>query len=363
MLCSLEPRAKASTAMFYVAPLLAMVLTVLTGLLLFALLGKSVWLSFQAFFVTPVSTPYGVAELLLKATPLMLCGVGLAVCYRARIWNIGAEGQYVMGAVAATAFALHVGAGDAGASPSYLLLLGTMVAGALGGMAWAAIPALLRTRYNANIILTSLMLVYAAQLIESWLVFGPMQDPNGMNFPQTPALAACVTLPVIVHGTRLTLAFPFALLLLAAAQLFFSRSYTGYKLRVAGEAEAAARYAGFSASRMVWIAMLISGACAGIAGMAEVTGPMGQLTDQISVGYGFAAIIVAYVGRLSPLGIALASLLLALFYLGGYQAQVSLNLPAAISQIFQGLLLFYLLAANVLINYRVRWRSWRGARG
>lgn len=363
MLCRLEPRASASNAMFYAAPFMAMLLTVATGLLLFALLGKDPWTSFQAFFVTPVSTLYGVTELLLKATPLMLCGVGLAVCYRARIWNIGAEGQYVMGAVAATAFALHVGAGNSSASPSYLLLFGTMVAGALGGMAWAAIPALLRTRYNANIILTSLMLVYAAQLIESWLVFGPMQDPKGMNFPQTPTLAACVTLPTIVHGTRLNLAFPFALLLLAAAQLFLSRSYLGYKLRVAGEAQAAARYAGFSASRMVWVAMLVSGACAGIAGMAEVAGPMGQLTDQISVGYGFAAIIVAYVGRLSPPGIFLSSILLALFYLGGYQAQVSLNLPAAISQIFQGLLLFYLLAANVLINHRVRWVSWRGARG
>ncbi len=353
MFYRLEPRPDASSLMYYASPVLALVLTVLTGLALFAALGKNVWAGFDAFFIVPLSTYYGVGELLLKSVPLMLMGIGLSFCYRARIWNIGAEGQYVMGAVAATAFALHAGLGPNVASVDYGRLFGTALAGMLGGMAWAAIPALLRTRFNANVIITSLMLVYVAQLVESWLVFGPMQDPNGMNYPQTAALDPSVSLPIILHGTRLTLAFPVAIVLLLVAYVVMNHSYLGYKMRVAGQAEDAARYAGFSANRLVWVSLLISGATAGLAGMAEVAGPMGQLTDQISAGYGFAAIIVAYVGRLTPIGVFLASLVLALFYLGGYQAEVTLNLPASIAQVFQGMLLFYLLITSVLIQYRV----------
>lgn len=353
MFIRLEQRAVPSRFMYYASPFLALVLTVVTGLVLFAALGKNVWLGFDAFFIAPVSTYYGVGELLLKSVPLMLMGMGLSFCYRARIWNIGAEGQYVMGAAAATAFALHAGLGPAATGVDYGRLFGTALAGMLGGMAWAAIPAFLRTRYNANVILTSLMLVYVAQLVESWLVFGPMQDPNGMNYPQTAALDRSVSLPIILHGTRLTLAFPVALVLLVIAYVVFKYTYLGYKMRVAGQAEDAARYAGFSANRLVWISLLISGATAGLAGMAEVAGPMGQLTDQISAGYGFAAIIVAYVGRLTPIGVFLSSIVLALFYLGGYQAEVTLNLPSSIAQVFQGMLLFYLLITSVLIQYRV----------
>jgi simple sugar transport system permease protein len=231
-----------------------------------------------------------------------------------------------------------------------------VIAGALGGAAWAAIPAFLRTHFNANEILVSLMLVYVAQLLVSWLVFGPWIDPDGFNFPQSKMFSDSALLPILVEGTRLNFAFVLALGALLIGYLFMQRSFLGYKMRVAGEAPEAARYAGFSAKLMIWIGLLAGGASAGVAGMAEVAGPMGQLTDKVGSGYGFAAIIVAFVGRLNPLGIFFASLLMALLYIGGEQAQQYLSLPSSISKVFQGLLLFFLLGSDLFINYRLRLR-------
>ena len=161
-------------------------------------------------------------------------------------------------------------------------------------------------------------------------------------------------LPVLMEGTRLHFGFLIALSTLLAGYAFMNRSYTGFKMRVAGEAADAARYAGFSANRMIWIGLLTGGAAAGIAGMCEVAGPMGQLTDKVSLGYGFAAIIVAFVGRLNPVGILFASLLMALLYIGGEQVQQYMNLPSSISLVFQGLLLFFLLGSDVFIHYRLK---------
>lgn len=345
----LEARTEPSRAMTLLSPLLAVGLTLLAGLALFSALGRDPVEAFQLFFVKPVEDLYGVSELLLKATPLMLCAVGLAVGFRANVWNIGAEGQFMFGAVGATGVALHFPEADAS-----LLLPGMVVAGALAGAAWAAIPAYLRTHFNANEILVSLMLVYVAHLTVSWLVFGPWRDPDGFNFPQTAMFGDAALLPTILDGTRLTLALPMALAVLVAGYVFMQRSHAGFRMRVAGEAPAAARYAGFSARRTIWLGLLAGGATAGLAGMAEVAGPMGQLTDKVNLGYGFAAIIVAFVGRLHAGGILLASLLMALLFLGGEQAQQYMNLPSSISMVFQGLLLFFLLGADVLIHYRVR---------
>jgi simple sugar transport system permease protein len=271
------------------------------------------------------------------------------VGFRANVWNIGAEGQFLMGAVGATGVALAFKG-----TPAIVMLPAMVVAGAVGGALWAAIPALLKTKFNANEILTSLMLVYIAQLGVSWLVFGPWKDPAGFNFPQTETFEDAALLPMLIEGTRLNFAFVIALAALAAGYVFMQKSFTGFKMRVAGESEAAARYAGFSAVGMIWIGMLVGGAAAGVAGMAEVAGPAGQLTDKLSIGYGFAAIIVAFVGRLNPIGIFFASLLMALLYIGGEQAQQYLNLPSSISKVFQGMLLFFLLGSDVLIQYRVR---------
>ncbi len=350
----LERRPEASQVMSYASPLIAILLMLIGGLLLFAFLGKNPLEGFKVFFINPVSDWYGVSELFLKATPLMLIAVGLAVGFRANVWNIGAEGQLIVGGIAASAVALYFQEAEG----AHVLIL-MVIAGGIGGMLWAAIPAFLKTRFNTNEILVSLMLVYVAQLLVSWLVHGPMMDPDGFNFPQSRMFEDSALLPLLSEDSRLNLAFVFALGALLAGYIFMFRSFAGFQMQVAGYARDAARYAGFSAKRMIWIGLLSGGAMAGFAGMSEVAGPMGQLTEHVSSNYGFAAIIVAFVARLNPVGIFFASLLMALLYLGGEQAQQYMNLPSSISNVFQGMLLMFLLGSDVLINYRVSWKEAR----
>ncbi len=345
----LEVRPEPSRLAGWLSPLLAAAATLVIGFALFSALGKDPWQAFHVFFIKPVESRYGLAELLLKAGPLMLCAIGLAAGYRANVWNIGAEGQLTMGAIfgGGVALAFH----DSGSALALPLMI---VAGAIGGMLWAAIPAFLRVRFNANEILTSLMLVYVATLILSLLVHGAWRDPEGFNFPQSRMFHESTLLPNLLPETRLNAGFLVALAAVAAGWVFMTRSLAGYRMRVAGLAPAAANYAGISASRTVWMGMLIGGACAGLAGVNEVAGPLGQLQPSVSPGYGFAAIIVAFVGRLHPVGIVFASLLMSLLYLGGESAQMGLALPSAVTGLFQGTLLFFLLAADVFIHYRLR---------
>jgi len=335
----------------WLGPVCATLATLVIGFIVFEAFGKNPITAFNAFFVQPVSTRYGVAELLLKATPLMMIATGLAIGYRANVWNIGAEGQLTLGALAGGGLALFVGDAD---WPAAILLPAMFITGAVAGMAWAGIPAWLRTRFNANEILTSLMLVYVATLLLSWLVHGPWRDPEGYNFPQSKLFTDNALLPNLVPDTRLNVGFLLALVIVALAWLFVRRHIVGFEMRVAGLAPAAANYAGISARRNIWLGMLAGGACAGLAGVGEAAGPIGQLLPSMSPGYGFAAIIVAFVGRLHPLGIALASMLMSLLYLGGESAQMNLALPSAVTGLFQGSLLFLLLAADVFVNYRLR---------
>jgi len=348
----LERRPEASQLMSYASPLIAIVLMLIGGLLLFTFLGKNPLEGFKVFFINPISDWYGVSELFLKATPLMLIAVGLAVGFRANVWNIGAEGQLIAGGITASAVALYFQESEG----AHVLIL-MVIAGGIGGMLWAAIPAFLKTRFNTNEILVSLMLVYVAQLLVSWLVHGPMMDPDGFNFPQSRMFEDSALLPLLSEEGRLNMAFVFALGALLAGYVFMYRSFFGFQMQVAGYAKDAARYAGFSAKRMVWIGLLSGGGMAGLAGMAEVAGPMGQITEHVSNNYGFAAIIVAFVARLNPVGIFFASLLMALLYLGGEQAQQYMNLPSSISNVFQGMLLLFLLGSDVFINYRLRWKE------
>lgn len=344
----LERRANPSVAMQFASPLIAAAAMLLTGFILFKVLGQDPLAAFRVFFIEPVASLYGIGELLLKATPLMLCALGLAIGFRANVWNIGAEGQFIVGALAGSSIALFADGLGNWALPLMML------AGVLGGMAWASIAAFLRTRFNTSEILVTLMLVYIAQYLLSYFTHGPWRDPAGFNFPQSESFEEHELLPLLLEGTRLNVSFIIALALAAIAWFFMSRTFAGYRMRVAGLAPAAAAYAGFSEKRNVWLALLISGATAGFAGSSEVAGPVGLLSPEISLGYGFAAIIVAFVGRLHPLGIVLASLLMSLLYLGGEAAQIDMQLPSSVTGLFQGLLLFYLLAADLFITYRLR---------
>jgi general nucleoside transport system permease protein len=346
----LERRAQPSKSMAWASPVLALVMTTVIAALLFVLLGKDPIQGLGVFFIEPIKSSYAWSELLVKATPLILISVGLAVCYRANVWNIGAEGQLLLGAIAGGGMALLA---DKSTPSVYIVLV--LLAGCLGGLFWAAITAWLRVQFNANEILVSLMLVYVAYYFLSYLVYGPWKDPNGFNFPQTALFANSVALPALVKGTRLHIGFVIALLAAFGVWLLMARSYLGFKLQVGGLSVAAARYAGYSAGTSVWVALMISGGLAGLAGAIEAIGPLGQLTPNVSVGYGFAAIIVAFVGRLHPLGCVFAALLLSMFYIGGELAQSRLGLPNALTGVFQGLLLFCLLAFDTLIHYRLRW--------
>jgi simple sugar transport system permease protein len=346
----LEARPQASRLWTYGSPLLALAITVLIGVALFAVLGKDPVRGLQVFFWEPVKSQYALGELAVKATPLLLIALGLAVCFRSNVWNIGAEGQFVIGAVAAGGMALLA---DKTTGP--WIIGAILLAGVLGGMAWAGITALLRDRFNANEILVSLMLVYVATVVLGYLVYGPWKDPMGFNFPQTKMFERVTQMPKLFTGSRVTIGLPLALIGAALLWVFLFRTRAGFALQVGGLAPAAARYAGFSSRRALWSALLISGGTAGLAGALEVAGPIGQLTPYVPAGYGFAAIIVAFVGRLHPVGMVFSALLMSMFYIGGELAQSRLGLPKSLTGVFQGLLLFTLLACDTLIAYRVRW--------
>lgn len=342
------PRNERSRRWAYLSPVLALLLTLVTAAIIFAFLGKDPLEALRVMWIDPIVTKRGFAELFVKGAPLIMIAIGLALGFRANVWNIGAEGQYVMGAIFATGVALYFY--DAG----WPVWIAMIPAGILGGAFWGAIPAFLKIRFNANEILTSLMLTYVASLILLYLVVGPWKDPEGYGFPQSRMFTDAANSPRLISGTRIHVGVFVALAIVAIGWFVVSKSLLGFKLKVLGQAPRAAAYAGFSTRSLTWLSMLVGGGLAGLAGMFEVAGPIGQLTPALPTGYGFTAIIVAFLGRLHPVGILFGGLVLALSYLGGEKAQIALALPAAVTKINQGILLFYLLACDLLIRYRLR---------
>lgn len=352
MLPKLVKRQAPSKAMVYLSPVFALFLSMLAGIVLFVIMKVSPIEALKAFFIAPISNSYGLAELGVKATPLILIGVALSLGFKAGVWNIGAEGQLTIGGMCGGAVALCFYE-----QQGFYILPLMFLAGVAGGMAWAAIVAFLRVKFNANEILTSLMLSYVAVLFLNLMVHGPLKDPDGFNFPESRMLSDGTLLPILVEGTRLHIGVLIALAVVAIGWVIISRTLLGYQIKVAGSAPAASEHAGFRSARIIWITLMIGGGVAGLAGVIEVAGPIGQILPSISPGYGFTAIIVAYVGRLHPFGVMLAGIFLALTYLGGENAQILLNLPVAVTGVFQGLLLFFLLASDVLIHYRIQFRK------
>jgi ABC-type uncharacterized transport system permease subunit len=348
----LEARPQPSVLWGYASPLLALCCTVIIGVILFLALGKDPVSGLLIFFWEPIKNTYGLGELAVKATPLLLIALGLAVCFRSNVWNIGAEGQYVLGAMAASGVALMADKTTGG-----WIVIPIILAGVVGGMFWAAITAYLKDRFHANEILVSLMLVYVAVQLLSFMVSGPWKDPLGYNFPQTKNFDLVTRIPRLFTGSRVSIGLFLALIGVAGVWIFLFRTRAGFSLQVGGLAPAAARYAGFSSRRALWVALLVSGGLAGLAGALEVAGPIGQLTPYVPAGYGFAAIIVAFVGRLHPVGMVFSAILMSMFYIGGELAQSRLGLPKSLTGVFQGLLLFTLLACDTLVNYRLKWKK------
>ncbi|MBB3773025.1 simple sugar transport system permease protein [Angulomicrobium tetraedrale] len=346
----LERQENVSGLRLALAPLLALVFTLIVGAIMFVVLGHDPIRAFGIYFVGPLLDPYTLQELVVKAGPLLMIGTGLAFCYRANRWNIGAEGQYVAGAVVGSWLALVTHGTDAGP----WVLPAMLVMGALGGALWGLIPAFLRVRFGSSEILTSLMLVYVAQLGLDYLVRGPWKDPDGFNFPQSVTFDANAVMPLLMDEGRLHGGIILALVAVVVATFVLGRTLVGYSIEIGGSAPRAAAFAGFDERRVTYGVFAVSGALAGLAGIIEVAGPIGNLQPSISPGYGFTAIIAAMLGRLHPVGIVVASLVLALTYIGGEAAQISMRLPFDVTRVFQGTLLIAILAADVMVRYRVR---------
>ena len=345
----LEPRKETSAVLLYVTPVMAIILTILAGMLMFVVLGKDPVEAIFIIFFEPLTDSYAISEMIVKATPLILIAIGLSFGFRAGVWNIGAEGQFTIGALSGGSVGLLFYQVE-----GFWILPLMALAGILGGMAWAAIPAWLRTRFNANEILVSLMLTYVAILLLSVLVHGPLRDPDGMNFPESRIFHDAATVPNLIAETRAHVGFLVALAVVFIAWFLLSRHVVGYQIKVLGQSARAARFGGFSEKRVVWICLMISGGLAGLAGLFEAAGPVGQLVPALPVGYGFTAIIVAFLGRLNPVGILLGGFVMALTYIGGESAQITMNLPSAVTGVFQGMFLFFLLGIDVFAKYRIR---------
>jgi len=346
----LQPRTATPLALRFASPLLAVGLTLVSAAVIFAAVGQDPLAALHVYFILPLSDAWGLQEVAVKATPLVLIATGLALCYRSNNWNIGAEGQFLAGAMAGgwLAIATHGGAQGPWLLPAML------ACGALGGALYALVPAALRTRFGANEILTSLMLVYVAELLLDWLVRGPWRDPAGFNMPVTVTFAAAATVPTLFEDGRLNLGTPIALLVVALTALLMARTLKGFEIRLVGEAPRAARFAGFSEARLTWTVFAIAGALAGLAGVLEAAGTVQMLQPGLSPGYGFTAIIVAFLGRLNPVGCLLAGVVLAVTFIGGENAQILLRLPLDMTRVLQGLLLFFVLACDTLLLYRPR---------
>ncbi|WP_342358565.1 ABC transporter permease [Terrarubrum flagellatum] len=344
----LERRREPSALMRGLAPVIAVALTLIAGFVLFTLMGYSGGLAIEQMAIAPVIDPTRWPDLLVKAAPLILIATGLSIGFRANVWNIGAEGQYVLGGIFGTGVALATWE-----MSGFWILPLMLVAGMIGGALWAAIPAALRVRWRVSEILSSLMLTYVAIQLLYYLVRGPWKDPQGFNFPQTRMFNDSQTLPMLMEGTVIHLGVAIAIIAALIAWVVMGKTLFGYGVRVVGLAPAAARHAGFSESRTIWASLLIGGALSGLAGALEAAGPFGQLVPQFPTNYGFTAIIVAFLGRLDPLGAIVGALVLAVTYVGGELAQTSAGLPQAAAGVFQAMLLFFLLAVDVLIRYRI----------
>jgi ABC-type uncharacterized transport system permease subunit len=350
----LEARAQPSAIMAYATPVLAVLLTMIFGGVLFAVLGKDPLQAITTIFWEPLFGQYSFyyrPQLLVKGAPLVLIAIGLALGFKAGIWNIGAEGQYVMGAICGA------GAGLAFYPADSVLIFPIMVlAGGLGGFVWAMIPGLLKVKFGTNEILVSLMLVYVAEQLLASMSLGLLKNPEGYGFPGSRNLQQYPSAynAELIAGTGMHWGVVAALIAVIFSYVLLTRHRLGFAIRVTGEAPRAAKFGGVNPSRLILFCLGTSGMLAGLAGMFEVAGPAGQISIDFNVGYGFTAIIVAFLGRLNPLGIVAAGLLMALTYIGGDIAQSQLGLPAAAIQVFQGMLLFFLLALDVLTNYRLR---------
>jgi simple sugar transport system permease protein len=346
-----------SRAATVLVPILSILLALIAcGVVLLAS-GQNPFEVYRAMVQGSLGDRFAIAETLVKTIPLLLAGLGVSIAFRMQLWNIGAEGQFYLGAIAATGTALYL----VPDWPAVLLIPAMMIAGLIGGGAWGFIPGVLRAYLGANETITSLMLNYVAILFSEYLILGPWKNPQGFGFPGTKEFPEAAALPH--YGNyRVHLGLVFGLAAAVLLWVALRRTRWGFELGVMGENPRAARYAGMRTRRQIVVVMALSGALAGLAGMSEVAGIAHQLQRNLSPGYGYTAIIVAWLARLDPLGIVGVSFLLAAVLVGGDQLQLAVGLPSSVAPMLQGAILFFLLGGDVLTRYRVRWEGGKAAR-
>ncbi len=347
----LQPRREVSAAI----QLAVLVLSLLAGFvavgLVFTVKGVNPFFALWKILAGSFGSPYGISETITKAIPLILIGSGLTLAFRAKFWNIGAESQLLIGAIFATWVGLNLGVG----LPAWLVVPLMFLAGFLGGALWGVLPALFKVRFGVNEVISTLMLNYVAAEFLTLLIVGPWKGATQQGFPYTDDLPAAAVLPLI-PGTRIH--YLTLLVALACAVLLFFLIHStkfGYELRVVGENPEAARYAGIDFLRTTVVLMVISGGVAGLAGVGEAAGIHHHLTypTVISGGYGFTAIIVAWLAKLNPLAVIISALFFAGILVGGDAIQISLGLPAATVHVFNGILLFFLIMGDTFVNNRI----------
>lgn len=366
----LEKRLQRSRLAEFLVPLIAVGLALIFCAFLLLAFGADPIETYRAMWQGAFGTwaeftsgnSYALNETLLKAIPLILAGLAVGIAFRMLFWNIGAEGQLVWGAIAATWVALFL-PDVVGGLPSWMVLALMMVAAFLAGALWGIIPAALKAYLRVNEIITTLMLNYVALLWMQYLYTGPWKDPAGFGFPGTaqfPREFWLARIAPIEIGTftlqlgRVHYGIVIGIIAAALIWLILARTKWGLEIKVIGENPQAARYAGMDIARNIILVMLISGGLAGLAGFSQVAGVAHRLQNGIAVGDGFTAIIVAWLAKLNPWAIILVSVLMAGLTTGGDQLQISMGLPAAVSGVLQGSILFFVLGANVFVNYRLR---------
>tara|TARA_X000000950_G_scaffold127935_1_gene159907 strand:+ start:123 stop:1199 length:1077 start_codon:yes stop_codon:yes gene_type:complete len=351
------PRDKISNYWTLIGPILSIFLTIAFGLLIFTFLGFDPTETLYQIFISPFSRIDRISDILVKSCPLIIVGIGLMFCFRANVWNIGAEGQFIMGTLLAGSFALLFPNVE-----TKLLIICMMFIGFIGGALWAFIPAILKTRLNVNEILVTLMLVYVAMLFIDFIVRGPLRDPMSFGFPLSKpypdgALINKISFPGIGYLGQLHYGILFIIFLIPLSWIFINKTLGGFQINVLGSAPKAARFAGFSQDKITMTVLLLAGGLAGVAGVIEVSANIGQLQPEVSFGYGFTAIIVAFLGRLSPVGILIAGIIIATVKLGADNAQMTMGVPKVVTGLFEGILLFFLLTGETLQKYKIKW-SW-----
>lgn len=348
----LEKRTNPSNVLAYLSPIIAFALTLVSGMIIFTALGFNPFQALYLFFFEPLTEIWSVHELAIKAAPLIIIACGLALCFRSSNWNIGAEGQFIMGGLVGSILPVMMPEYS-----SFTVLPLILIMGMIGGALWAAIPAILKNKFGANEILTSLMLVYVAQLIVDYFARGPFRNPQGYNFPGSRTFTDWQVVPEMFSSGRAHYGVLFALIIVVLTWFVTAKTVKGFEISVVGKSQRGAGFAGFDTKRLTLTTFVVCGALAGLAGIVEVSGATQKLSETLSVNYGFTAIIVAFMGRLNPLGILAAGIVLALTFLGSEAIQVSLGVSDKIGAAFQGLILFFVLACDTLILYRIKWVS------